>query len=138
MLWWIFYSDGCNTVKNWEGMFINDVPCFLAIFDLPTYLVLLYNAPFLGLFWTPLPTLIWDVINERSQRGSSKSYVPCLAEHAQPFCTSCQEGMLTWWTITSVTNSVRPKFSLSIGNRNQGQRSGGFSCGSQSYRYQVL
>ena len=41
-------------------------PRFLAIFYLPTYLVLLYNVPFLGLSWTPLPTLIWDVINERS------------------------------------------------------------------------
>ena len=36
-----------------KGMFINDVPHFLAIFDLPTYLVLLYNVPFLGLSWTP-------------------------------------------------------------------------------------
>ena len=33
---------------------------------LHTYLVLLYNVPFRGLSWTPLPTLIWDVINERS------------------------------------------------------------------------
>ena len=49
------------------GTFINDVPCFLAISDLPTYLVLLYNVPFLGLSWTPLPTLIRDVINEHSQ-----------------------------------------------------------------------
>ena len=49
-----------------KGTFINDVPCFLAISDLPTYLVLLYNVPFLGLSWTPLPTLIRDVINERS------------------------------------------------------------------------
>ena len=48
------------------GTFINDVSCFLAISDLPTYLVLLYNVPFLGLSWTPLPTLIRDVINERS------------------------------------------------------------------------
>ena len=32
----------------------------------PTYLVLLYNVPFLGLSCTPLPTLQWDVINERS------------------------------------------------------------------------
>ena len=48
------------------GTFINDVPHFLAILDLPTYLVLLYNVPFLGLSWTPLPTLIWDVINEHS------------------------------------------------------------------------
>ena len=28
------------------GTSINDVPRFLAIFDLPTYLVLLYNVPF--------------------------------------------------------------------------------------------
>ena len=49
-----------------KGTFINDVPRFLAISDLPTYLVLLYNVPFLGLSWTPLPTLIRDVINERS------------------------------------------------------------------------
>ena len=49
-----------------KGTFINDVSCFGGIFDLPTYLVLLYNIPFLGLSWTPLPTLIWDVINERS------------------------------------------------------------------------
>ena len=47
-----------------KGTSINDVPHFLVIFDLPIYLVLLYNVPFLGLFWTPLPTLIWDVINE--------------------------------------------------------------------------
>ena len=45
--------------------FINDVPRFLAIFDLPNYIVLLYNVPFWGLSWTPLPTLVWDVINER-------------------------------------------------------------------------
>ena len=49
-----------------KGTFINDVPRFLAVFDLPTYLVLLYNVPFLGLSWTPQPTLIRDVINERS------------------------------------------------------------------------
>ena len=33
--------------------FNNEVPRFLAIFDLPTYLVLLYNVHFLGLSWTP-------------------------------------------------------------------------------------
>ena len=49
-----------------KGTFNNEVPRFLAIFDLPTYLVLLYNVHFLGLSWTPLPSLIWDVINERS------------------------------------------------------------------------
>ena len=40
---------------------------FLAIFDLTTNLVLLYNVPFWGQYYTPLTTLIWDVINERSQ-----------------------------------------------------------------------
>ena len=30
------------------------------------YLVLLYNVQFLGLSWTPLPTIISDVINGRS------------------------------------------------------------------------
>ena len=49
-----------------KGTFINDVPRFLAIYDLPTFLVLIYNVPFLGLSWTPLPTLIRNVINERS------------------------------------------------------------------------
>ena len=39
-----------------KGTFINDVPRFLAVFDLPTYLDLLYNVPFLGLSWIPLPT----------------------------------------------------------------------------------
>ena len=52
----------------YKGTFINDVPRFFAISDLPTYLVLLYNVPFLGLSWTPLPTLIRDVINERTQK----------------------------------------------------------------------
>ena len=57
------YSIGVVTFnKHWItmqivivpwGTLINDVPRFLAIFDLPTYLVLLYNVSFLGLFWTP-------------------------------------------------------------------------------------
>ena len=34
-----------------KGTFIIDVPCFLVIFVLPTYLVLLYNVPF---FWAIL------------------------------------------------------------------------------------
>ena len=49
-----------------KGTSINDVTRFLAIFDLPTYLVLLYNVQFWGLSQTPLPTLISDVINGRS------------------------------------------------------------------------
>ena len=32
---------------------INDVPRFLVIFDFPTYLVLIHNVRFGGLFWTP-------------------------------------------------------------------------------------
>ena len=57
----------CRTFTQWmdfRGTFINDVPRFLPIFYLPTFL--LYDVPFLGLSWTPLSTLIWDVINERS------------------------------------------------------------------------
>ena len=50
-----------------KGTSINDVLHFLAIFDLPTYLVLLYNVPFWGLSWTTLPILISDVINGRSR-----------------------------------------------------------------------
>ena len=39
---------------NWiRGTSINDVPRFLAIFDLPTYLVLLYNVPFWGYLGPP-------------------------------------------------------------------------------------
>ena len=55
-----------NNLQTYKGTSINDVPHFSVIFDLPTYPVLLYNVPFLGLFWTPLPTLIRDVINGRS------------------------------------------------------------------------
>ena len=53
----------CTALEQQQGTSINDVPCFLTIFDLPTYLVLLYNVRFWGLSWTPLPTLISDVIN---------------------------------------------------------------------------
>ena len=51
------------TYQDYKGTSINDVPCFLVIFSLPTYLVLLYNVRFGGLSWTPLSTLISDVIN---------------------------------------------------------------------------
>ena len=62
-------ANFCETVRYYEIIketFISDVPRFLAISDLPTYPVPLYNVPFLELSWTPLPTLIRDVINERS------------------------------------------------------------------------
>ena len=42
----------------YKGTSINDVPRLMAIFDLPTYLVLLYNVQFWRLSWTPLPTLV--------------------------------------------------------------------------------
>ena len=48
-----------------KGMSINDVYVF-GLFDLPAYLVLLYKVPFWGLSWTPLSTLISDVINGHS------------------------------------------------------------------------
>ena len=53
-------------MKYSERTSINDVPRFLAIFDLPTYLVLLYNVRFWGLPLTPLPTRTLDIINGRS------------------------------------------------------------------------
>jgi hypothetical protein len=54
-------------VKPSKGTSINDVPCFWPFLTyLLTYLVLLYNVPFWGLSWTPLPTLISNVINGRS------------------------------------------------------------------------
>ena len=38
-------------------------PYLKLLCNLPTYLVQLYNIKFWGLSWTPLPTLISDVIN---------------------------------------------------------------------------
>ena len=64
MQWW--QTEVCFIYILDRGTFVNDVPRFLTIFDLPTYLVLLYNVPFWGFLGPPLPTLIWDVINERS------------------------------------------------------------------------
>ena len=52
------------------GTSIIDVPRFLVIFDL----VLLYNVRFWGLSWTPLPTLISDVINESSLAASQRAH----------------------------------------------------------------
>ena len=49
----------CTVAK---GTSINDVPRFLAIFDLANYLVLLYNVRFCGLSWTHLPTLKADIV----------------------------------------------------------------------------
>ena len=40
-------------IESLTEMSIIDVPCFLAIFDLPTYIVLLYNVQFWGLSWPP-------------------------------------------------------------------------------------
>ena len=54
--------------------FINDVLRFSVIFDLPTYPTLSYNVQFLGLFWTPLPTLKSDVIYGRSLMKPDTSY----------------------------------------------------------------
>ena len=73
-----------NSIESLLGMgtSINDVPHFLVIFDLPAYLVLLYNVPFLGQFWTPLPTLKRDVINGRSPRQARTMTVPSFpSEH---------------------------------------------------------
>ena len=58
-------SNGFVVNTLWERPLMTS-HFFLAIFDLPTYLVLLYNVRFWGLYWTPLPTLMSDVINGRS------------------------------------------------------------------------
>ena len=55
-----------------KGTSINDVTRFLAIFDLPTYLPTLsysITSLFGGYLGPPLPTLIWDVINEINERS---------------------------------------------------------------------
>ena len=61
-----FENTSMISLLSGQGTSIKDVPRFSAIFYLPTYLVLLYNVRFWGLSWTPLPTLISDVINGRS------------------------------------------------------------------------
>ena len=55
----VFHNTKLRNRKDCKGTFINDFPGFLTIFDLPTNLVLLYNVPFLGLSWTPLPSPMW-------------------------------------------------------------------------------
>ena len=49
---WLAKKVNINTSVSSVGTSINDVPRFLAIFDLPTYLVLLFNVRFWGLSWT--------------------------------------------------------------------------------------
>ena len=66
--WWIFIK-----IKIDNGTSINNVRRFLVIFDLPTYLVLPYNVQFGGLSWTPLPTIIFDIINGRSHLENRQS-----------------------------------------------------------------
>ena len=65
-----------------SGTSINDVPHFLVIFDLPTYPVLLYNVPFLGLFWTPKKTKKRDVINVTILRGGPHGMMFSLQSHS--------------------------------------------------------
>ena len=77
---------------TWNSLFRNSIrerplmTSHLAIFYLPTYFVMLYNVPFWGLSWTLLPTLISDVINERSLIGT------CL--YVLAFSTLCNMNVL--------------------------------------------
>ena len=64
---WCFYS----IYMIWDKHVLNtfrerSLMTSLVFWLFLTYLVLLYNVPFGGLSWTPLPTIIRDVINERS------------------------------------------------------------------------
>ena len=62
---WLKSNQYKKLASNALGTFINDVPRFFAIFDLPTYLVLLYNVPFWGLSWTPyLPKYGKSLMND--------------------------------------------------------------------------
>jgi hypothetical protein len=59
---------------------------------LPINFVLLYNIPFWGLSWTPLPTLISDVIN-----GHSLKY------------GFCKKLLRYKWTSDQLNTLIRPK-----------------------------
>ena len=59
---WMKLLKIVNNFIATKGTSINDVPRFFAIFDLPTYFVLLYNIRFFWLSWTLLPTPTSDVI----------------------------------------------------------------------------
>ena len=78
-----------------NGTSTNDVPRFLVIFDLPTYIVLLYNVRFLGLSWTPLPTLILDVINGRSHMIIASKYKHNLKKDFTSLC-NCIVARVQW------------------------------------------
>ena len=62
-----------------------------------TYLVLLYNVQFWGLSWTPLPTLISDVINGRSHMRhpvSPFSSFYCLSHQIRMFDTTLEYAIV--------------------------------------------
>ena len=57
----------CLSAAVWAAFSISPVAFVgLNLCNLPTYLVQLYNIKFWGLSWTPLPTLISDIINGHS------------------------------------------------------------------------
>ena len=62
------WNDVVSSIQAPKGTSINDVPRFLAIFDLPTYLPCPTLTHHIGGYLGPpyLPTLISDVINGRS------------------------------------------------------------------------
>ena len=59
----VLYSDTEIYIALKKRLRERPLITFFGHFDLP---ILLYNVPFLGLSWTPLPTLITEVINGRS------------------------------------------------------------------------
>ena len=83
-------ASECLFFCAWSlGTSINDVLCFSAILDLPTYPTLSYNVVFLELFWTHLHTLKQDVIYGRSLFGSR-------------FSTECHVSLYLFGDLTSV------------------------------------
>ena len=80
-----------------EGMSINDVRRFSAIFDLPTMSDDFYpiTSHIWELFWTPLPTLKSDVIYGCSHRN----FIPApLASQSAPLMNTC-------WPVLRTCNS---------------------------------
>ena len=87
--------------------YLRNVHWWCPIFDLPTYHVLLYNVPYWRLSWTPLPTLISDVINGRflvyssvkgvSWSGCSGQAIPILLQLPKSVSSYDLKSTLNWW-----------------------------------------
>ena len=75
---------------------------------IPTYLVLLYNIQFLGLSWTPLPTLISDVIN-----GLSQIEIPFHFDRLKNELKTCRDKVV-WFLVRHIRCGWASKSCLSL------------------------